>query len=72
MYGWEIKRKSVDSNIFESTTDSLKNIWITNEGLKKDSNWKRTSVGWSAKSTQKWKRAIIWKKAKRIEDNKLT
>ena len=34
MYVWKIKRKSGDSNIFESPTDSLKNIWITNDSLK--------------------------------------
>ena len=34
MYEWKIKRKSGDSNIFESPTDSLKNIWITNDSLK--------------------------------------
>ena len=30
----KLKRKSGDSNIFESPTDSLNNIWITNDSLK--------------------------------------
>ena len=34
VYVWKIERKSGDSNIFESPTDSLKNIWITNDSLK--------------------------------------
>ena len=72
MYEWKIKRKSGDSNIFESPTDSLKNIWITNDSLKNILTEKEHKWVVVQKLHKNEKRAIIWRWAKSIEDKKLT
>ena len=70
-YGYKIRRKGGDSNIFESTTDGLKifespmTVWKIFK-LKKNNHWSIVQILHKVR-----KRAVIWNQAKRIANKQI-